>query len=87
VEGIDIMQISGHTNVAFINNYSTFSEERHKKISNILNNTETNRNDLFQQTELIHRNVFTNAVKQYKAQLWGFVYKFTFSVLTWRTAP
>jgi 23S rRNA U2552 (ribose-2'-O)-methylase RlmE/FtsJ len=56
VEGIDIMQISGHTNVAFINNYSTFSEERHKKISNILNNTETN-------------NVFTNAVKQYKAQL------------------
>ena len=24
------MQISGHTNVAFINNYSTLSEERHK---------------------------------------------------------
>jgi 23S rRNA U2552 (ribose-2'-O)-methylase RlmE/FtsJ len=36
VEGIDIMQISGHKNVAFINNYSTLSEERHKKISNIL---------------------------------------------------
>jgi hypothetical protein len=75
---IDIMQISGHTNVAFINNYSTLSEERHKKISNILSNTDTNRNQsrenrkinhLFQQTELIHRNVFTNAVKQYKAQL------------------
>jgi hypothetical protein len=32
---IDIMQISGHKNVAFINNYSTLSEERHKKISNI----------------------------------------------------
>ena len=29
---------------AFINNYSTLSEERHKKISNILSNTETNRN-------------------------------------------
>jgi hypothetical protein len=40
------MQISGHSNVAFINNYSTLSEERHKKISNILSNTEseTNRN-------------------------------------------
>jgi hypothetical protein len=32
VEGIDIMQISGNKNVAFINNYSTLSEERHKKI-------------------------------------------------------
>jgi hypothetical protein len=43
---IDIMQILGHKNVAFINNYSTLSEERHKKISNILSNTEseTNRN-------------------------------------------
>ena len=41
VEGIDIMQISGHSNVAFINNYSTLSEERHKKISNILSNTES----------------------------------------------
>ena len=30
--------------MAFINNYSTLSEERHKKISNILSNTETNRN-------------------------------------------
>ena len=51
---IDIMQISGHTNVAFINNYSTLSEERHKKISNILSNTEseTNRN-AFQQTYLV----------------------------------
>jgi hypothetical protein len=39
VEGIDIMQISGHNNVAFINNYSTLSEERHKKISNILSAT------------------------------------------------
>ena len=29
------MLISGHKNVAFINNYSTLSEERHKKISNI----------------------------------------------------
>ena len=48
------MQILGHTNVAFINNYSTLSEERHKKISNILTNTEseTNRN-AFQQTYLV----------------------------------
>ena len=48
------MQISGHKNVAFINNYSTLSEERHKKISNILSNTEseTNRN-AFQQTYLV----------------------------------
>jgi 23S rRNA U2552 (ribose-2'-O)-methylase RlmE/FtsJ len=46
VEGIDIMQISGHKHVAFINNYSTLSEERHKKISNILSNTKTNRNAL-----------------------------------------
>jgi hypothetical protein len=43
---VDIMQISGHKNVAFINNYSTLSEERQKKISNILSNTETNRNAL-----------------------------------------
>ena len=40
------MQISGHKNVSFINNYSTLSEERHKKISNILSNTETIRNAL-----------------------------------------
>ena len=42
------MQISVHNKVAFINNYSTLSEERHKKISNILSNTEseTNRNAL-----------------------------------------
>ena len=51
------MQISGHKNVAFINNYSTLSEERHKKISNILSNSantesETNRN-AFQQTYLV----------------------------------
>ena len=48
------MQISGHKNVAFINNYSTLSEERHKKISNILSNTEseTNRN-AFQQSYLV----------------------------------
>ena len=48
------MQILGHKNVAFINNYSTLSEERHKKISNILSNTEseTNRN-AFQQTYLV----------------------------------
>ena len=40
--------------MAFINNYSTLSEERHKKISNILSNTEseTNRN-AFQQTYLV----------------------------------
>jgi hypothetical protein len=46
VEGTAIMQISGHTNVASIHNYSTMSEERHRKISNILSNTETNRNAL-----------------------------------------
>jgi hypothetical protein len=48
VKGTDIMQISGHTNVASINDYSTLNEERHKKISNILSNTEseTNRNAL-----------------------------------------
>ena len=48
------MQISGHNNVAFINNYSTLSEERHKNISNILSNTEseTNRN-AFQQSYLV----------------------------------
>ena len=56
---IDIMRISGHKNVAFINNYSTLSEERHKKISNILSNTETcesetNRiRNAFQQTYLV----------------------------------
>ena len=51
---IDIMKISGHNNVAFINNHSTLSEERHMKISNILSNTEseTNRN-AFQQTYLV----------------------------------
>jgi hypothetical protein len=42
VEGTDIMQISGHKNVASINNYSKISEEKHKQISKILSNTETN---------------------------------------------
>ena len=32
VEGIDIMQISGHSNVAFINNYSSLSEVRQENI-------------------------------------------------------
>jgi hypothetical protein len=54
---IDIMQISGHTNMAFINNYSTLSEERHKKISNILSNTETSESETdrnaFQQSYLV----------------------------------
>jgi len=34
------------TNVESINNYSTMSEERHKKISSIPSNIETNRNAL-----------------------------------------
>jgi hypothetical protein len=39
--------------VAFINNYSTLSEERHKKISNILSNTESETNrKAFQQSYL-----------------------------------
>ena len=46
VEVIDIMQITVHKNVASIINYSTLSKERHKKISNILSKTETNRNAL-----------------------------------------
>ena len=46
----------------------------HRRFEQVLCNlgrVEKNRkiNHLFQQTELIHRNVFTNAVKQYKAQL------------------
>ena len=40
------MQISGHKCVASISNYSTMSEERHKKISSIPSNIETNRNAL-----------------------------------------
>jgi hypothetical protein len=44
VEGTDIMQISGHKNVASINNYSKISEEKHKQILKILSNTETNSN-------------------------------------------
>jgi hypothetical protein len=48
VEGTDSMQISGHKNVASINNYSNKSEKKHKQISKILSNTETtcNRNAL-----------------------------------------
>ena len=59
------MQISGHKNVAVINNYSTLSEERHKKISNILSNTEseTNRNALVpvQFSAKLHRKAPTNS--------------------------
>ena len=51
------MQISGHKNVSFINNYSTLSEETHKKISNILSNTESETNtsniNAFQQTYFV----------------------------------
>ena len=47
-------QISGHNNVAFINNYSTLSEERHKKISNILSNTETNRMAVSPRTNFLY---------------------------------
>ena len=56
------MQISGHKNVALINNYSTLSEERHKKISNILSNTEseTNRNALVQFSANLPRKTSTN---------------------------
>jgi hypothetical protein len=79
---IDIMQISGHKNVAFINNYSTLSEERHKKISNILSNTEseTDRN-AFQQTYLVKPPQILQPVSN--AQLLGYksfvkiVYTFT----------
>ena len=48
------MQISGHKNVASINNYSTLSEERHKKISNILSNTETNRMAVSPRTNFLY---------------------------------
>jgi type V secretory pathway adhesin AidA len=54
VEGTDTMQISGHKNVASINNYSTLSEERHKKISNILSNTETNRMAVSPRTNFLY---------------------------------
>jgi hypothetical protein len=58
---IDFMQISGHKNVAFINNYSTLSVERHKKISNILSNTETNRNALVPVISNLPRKTSTNS--------------------------
>ena len=35
----DIMQISGHKNIQSVMNYSTMSEEKHKKCSNLLSNT------------------------------------------------
>ena len=35
----DIMQISGHRNIQSVTNYSTMSEEKHKKCSNLLSNT------------------------------------------------
>ena len=45
----------------------------HRRFQQVLCNLgrveKTKINHLFQQTELIHRNLFTNAVKQYKAQL------------------
>jgi hypothetical protein len=33
------MQISGHKNIASINNYSAISENKQREISNILSNT------------------------------------------------
>lgn len=42
IEGKDIMQISGHKNIASINNYSTISENKQREISNILSNTNMN---------------------------------------------
>ena len=39
IEGKDIMQISGHKNIAPINSYSTISENKQREISNILSNT------------------------------------------------
>jgi hypothetical protein len=38
IEGKDIMQISGHKNIASINNYSAISENKQREISNILSN-------------------------------------------------
>ena len=61
VEGTDTMQTSGHKNVASINNYSTLSEERHKKISSILSNTETNRNALVPVVSNLPRTTSTNS--------------------------
>jgi hypothetical protein len=54
------MQISGHTNVESINNYSTMSEERHKKISSIPINTETNRNALVPVVSTLPRTTSTS---------------------------
>jgi hypothetical protein len=61
MEGTDIMQISGHKNMASINNYSTLSEERHKKISSIHSNTETNRNALEPVVSNLPRRTSTNS--------------------------
>ena len=49
--------------MASINNYSTMSEERHKKISNILSNTEANINALVSVVSNLHRttSTFTNS--------------------------
>jgi hypothetical protein len=60
VEGRDIMQISGHKNVASINNYSKISEEKHKQISKILSNTETNSNTCSNRNALVPVTVVSN---------------------------
>lgn len=39
VQGTDIIQISGHKNVASVNNYSIMTDDQHKDISNILSDT------------------------------------------------
>lgn len=39
VQGTDIIQISGHKNVASVNNYSVMTDDQHKDISNILSDT------------------------------------------------
>jgi len=62
VEGTYIMQISGHTNVESINNYSTMSEERHKIISSIPSNTETNRNALVPVVSNLPRTTSTSTI-------------------------
>ena len=54
VEGTDIMQISGHKNVASINNYSKMSEEKHEQLSKILSNTETNRKAVSLRTNVLY---------------------------------
>jgi hypothetical protein len=57
------MQILGHKNVASINNYSILRGERHKKISNILSNTEseTKRNALVPVVSNLPRTTSTNS--------------------------